>query len=565
LPDVRFDEVMAGWVSFTELDHTQALAEGRRARRRMALRLHMEVDDVDALRADPATPIRASGHVELPQLGPPMDVVRGTLQLFVPVPDNRHARMRYRLQCETAAGDPITVSGVKLVEDDPGLDARTDLSTLFVRVFSGWIDSTEDERADAVIATGVLTLSPLAFMRMMGLMRGRRVRFSHIFLRGVLKAYVGDEPGDTRPAFPVDPPRFGGYDPLVWHRVRERNALERRFVPYKTADDQALVLHQLRRPGKDADRGPVVLVHGAAARPNLFYGAPMRTTIADALLERGYDVWVQGWRASIDDPPRRWSLDEAAAFDHPAAIATVVRETGRDDVRVLAHCLGSASYTISVVAGLVPQVKTMVASAIALHPVVPRMARVKTALLLPGMRLTTPWLDAQWGNRAPHAYAKSVALMAHAFRGRDCDDRACQVANFTYGVGPDLLWQHALLEDDVHHFVAREFGYAPVRFFRQIHRSQKAGVLVPFADLAELPKSYTGAPRQDTKITFATGLNNRVFLPAGQKQSFDHFKAFAPGAHEHLEWPRYGHMDPWLGRDAEREVFPSAIAALERG
>jgi len=564
LPDVRFDEVMSGWVSFTETDHTQALAEGRRAGRRLTLRLHMEVDDVAALQRDPATPIRASGRVELPELGPPMDVVAGTLQLFVPEPDSRHARMRYRLQCRTAADDPITVAGVKLVEDDPGFDTRTDLSTLFVRVFSGWIDDVSDERIDALIATGVLTLSPLAFMRMMGAMRGRRVRFGHTFLRGVLRAYARDEPGDTRPAFPVDPPRFGGYDPLVWHRVRERNELERRLVPYTTKDGQSLVLHQLRRPGTVADRGPVVLVHGAAARPNLFYGAPLRTTIADALLARGYDVWVQGWRASIDDPPRRWSLDEAAAFDHPAAIATVVRESGRDDVRVLAHCLGSASYTIAVVAGLVPQVRTMLCSAIALHPVVPRMAQLKTALLLPGMRLTTPWLDAQWGNRAPHAYAKSVALMARLFRGRDCDDPACQLANFTYGVGGDLLWQHALLSDDVHRFISREFGYAPVRFFRQIYRSEKAGALVPFADLEELPKRYTGAPAQQTTMTFAGGLNNRVFLPIGQKRSFDHFSAFAPGVHEQLEWPRYGHMDPWLGRDAEREVYPSAIAALER-
>jgi hypothetical protein len=564
LPEVSFYVVMAGWVSFTVREYTQALAEGKRARRRMALRLHMEVDDEQALRKNPALPIRASGRVELPQLGAPMTVVAGTLQLFVPEPDKRHARMRYRLKCETATGDPVTVSGFKLVEDDPGFDARTDLSTLFVRVLSGWVDSVEDERADAVIATGVLTLSPIAFMRMMGAMRGRRLGFGHTFIGGVLRAYRGATLEDANAAFPKDPVRFAGYEPGEWHAVRERSALERRFVPFDTADGQHLVLHHLRRPGTVADRGPVVLVHGAAARPNLFYGAPLQTTIADALLQRGYDVWVEGWRACIDDPPRRWTLDEAAAFDHPAAIATVVRETGRHDVRVLAHCLGSASFTIAVVAGLVPQVKAMVASAIGLHPVVPKRAQLKTALLMPGLRLTTPYLDAQWGIRAPNLYAKSIALTAQLFRGRDCDDAVCQVANFTYGVGRDLLWQHALLEDDVHHFISREFGYVPVRFFRQIYRSEKQGVLVPFADLDELPDTFTGAPKQDTAITFAGGLNNRVFLPVGQDRSCEHFNAFAPGRHQRLEWQRYGHMDPWLGRDAEREIYPSAIAALER-
>jgi len=561
--DVKFDEVMSGWMSFDELDHTQALAEGRRARRRMTMRLHMELDDVSALEQNRATPLRASGTIEFGELGPPMDVVQGTLQLFVPEPDPRHARMRYRIQARTAAGDPITVSGVKLIEDDPGFDARTDTSTLFVHVLRGWVDHVEDERADDVIATGVLTLSPMAFTKMMLGMRGRRRRFLTAWTKGVIDAYAGDKPGDTLPDFVKESARFGGYAPEEWHPVRERNGLERRFVPYRSkVDDERLVLHHLRAPGKVADRGPVVLVHGAASRPNLFYGAPLRTTIADALLAAGYDVWAQGWRASIDDPPRRWSLDEAAAYDHPAAIETVVRESGRDDVKVVAHCQGASSYTIAIVAGLVPQVRRFFANAMSLHPVVPRKALLKTGLLMPGLRLTTPWLDAQWGHRAPHLYAKTVALTAQAFRGRDCDDAACQVANFSYGVGPDLLWQHALLEDDVHHFLSREFGYCPVRFFRQIYRSEKAGALVPFAGLSALPTRYTDAPKQDTTMTLACGTNNRVFLPIGQLRSFAHFNGFAPGAHRHLELPRYGHADVWLGRDADREVFPAVLNAL---
>ena len=47
------------------------------------------------------------------------------------------------------------------------------------------------------------------------------------------------------------------------------------------------------------DKGPVVLVHGAGVRANIFR-APVRTTIVDYLIERGYDVWLENWRASID-------------------------------------------------------------------------------------------------------------------------------------------------------------------------------------------------------------------------------------------------------------------------
>jgi hypothetical protein len=170
--------------------------------------------------------------------------------------------------------------------------------------------------------------------------------------------------------------------------------------------------------------------------------------------------------------------------------------------------------------------------------------------------------------RAPTALAGGVARMARVFRGRDCDEPACQVANFIYGSGPDCLWLHANLSHDVHHFLAREFGYCPVSFYRQIRASERAGHLVPAAatrGVGGLPDDYTSAPRGEIpRMTFACGDQNHVFSPEGQRRSFEHFAAFAPGRHEHLPWPRHGHLDPWVSRDAERAIFPSAIAAIER-
>ena len=120
-----------------------------------------------------------------------------------------------------------------------------------------------------------------------------------------------------------------------------------------------------------ASRGPVVLVHGAGVRANIFR-APVRTTIVDYLIDRGYDVWLENWRASIDFAPNKWTLDQAAVFDHPEAIKTVVRETGATDVKAIIHCQGSTSFMMSAIAGLVPQVKTIVSNAVSLHTVVPK-------------------------------------------------------------------------------------------------------------------------------------------------------------------------------------------------
>lgn len=79
-------------------------------------------------------------------------------------------------------------------------------------------------------------------------------------------------------------------------------------------------------------KGPVVLVHGAGVRANLFR-APVETNFVDYLIQRGYDVWLENWRASIDLKPNSWTLDRAAAYDHPAAVETILRETGAQSLK----------------------------------------------------------------------------------------------------------------------------------------------------------------------------------------------------------------------------------------
>ena len=90
------------------------------------------------------------------------------------------------------------------------------------------------------------------------------------------------------------------------------------IVPFVAGDGMACNLVHL--VGESAPtRGPLILVHGAGVRANIFR-APVETNLVDDLIEHGWDVWLENWRASIDLPPNRWTLDQAAVFDHPAAI-----------------------------------------------------------------------------------------------------------------------------------------------------------------------------------------------------------------------------------------------------
>ena len=103
-------------------------------------------------------------------------------------------------------------------------------------------------------------------------------------------------------------------------------------IPFIAGDGRAgNVLHVVRSSAEGTSpgapgRGPVLLVHGAGVRANIFR-APVPVTIVDALLDDGFDVWLENWRASIDLRPSQWTLDQAAVFDHPAAVRTVLEHT----------------------------------------------------------------------------------------------------------------------------------------------------------------------------------------------------------------------------------------------
>src|SRR5260370_6926541 len=96
-------------------------------------------------------------------------------------------------------------------------------------------------------------------------------------------------------------------------------------VPFTASDGFACNLIHLQGPVPPL-KGPVVLVHGAGVRANLFR-APVETTLADYLIERGYDVWLETWRASIDLNFSSWTLHQPPAYTDPLAVRALIQQT----------------------------------------------------------------------------------------------------------------------------------------------------------------------------------------------------------------------------------------------
>src|SRR5690606_12704711 len=99
-----------------------------------------------------------------------------------------------------------------------------------------------------------------------------------------------------------------------------------RIVPCEAGDGMPLNLVNVRAADTEPVRGPVLLVHGAGVRANIFR-PPGQPTLVDALIEAGYDVWLENWRASIDLPPNEGTLDQGAARGDPAGVRKSSEET----------------------------------------------------------------------------------------------------------------------------------------------------------------------------------------------------------------------------------------------
>lgn len=344
--------------------------------------------------------------------------------------------------------------------------------------------------------------------------------------------------------------------------TRPPEALRERVVPFTAGDGFACTLVNVRGVAAPT-KGPVLLVHGAGVRADIFR-APVETNLVTYLAARGYDVWLENWRASIDLPPNEWTLDQAALHDHPRAVEAVLAETGATTLQAVVHCQGSTSFMLAAVAGLVPQVRTVVSNAVALHPVVPAWSRFKLACVMPAIGRTTRYLNPQWDATAPSWAGRFLYRFAD-WTHRECDNAVCKQVSLYYGSGFPALWRHENLDDATHAWLRHEFAHVPLSFYRQIVRGVRAGRLLPAEPTPELPDDVAARPpRTDARFAFVAGALNQCFLPESQVRTHAFFERHAPGRHRLHVLPGYSHLDVFMGRRAARDVFPLLEAELDR-
>jgi cholesterol oxidase len=523
-----------------------------------AFHLHVVYDDVAAAVRSPATPAQVFGTVDLP-LGSEdtFDVLAGEFRLLE-VDENavELAHMSYDLTVQgRAGGQVLQIDGAKSIHNNTGLDMWRDTTDLPFRVLDG----------DDVVATGIVHIGPVGVTRMLSTMRIRKgggpakrlalkARFVRMFLAHLVGTYdflVSQGADFRRAAEPVRPgrearlpaPETRWYDGDAWHETPPASAM----------------LRLTRYQG--GAKGPIVLAPGFSMSARHYTLTTTEQNLTEFLVEQGYDVWLFDYRASIDLPSAHtaMTLDDIAKEDWPRAIAEVRRVTGAADVQVFAHCVGSMTLLMALLAGL-EGVRHAICSQVTLHPVVPAFGRFKARIRLSdrledlGARTISPDLRLNLRSRALDLALHLNPLL----KGERCHNPVCRWAFGYYGP----THRHANLNKATHDSMADLFGVGSLQALHQV------SLIVRKNQMVDHQGGDTYLPhveRLAMPITFLAGRRNGIFLPDTSRRTLRWLQEHNdPELYERILLPDYAHLDAIIGKDAHREVFPRLLDAIAR-
>ncbi|MFC0556622.1 alpha/beta fold hydrolase [Planotetraspora thailandica] len=348
--------------------------------------------------------------------------------------------------------------------------------------------------------------------------------------------------------------------------------------PFATEDELGLTLTRYCRADRPDEGSPddvVLLIHGLTSSSDMFI-MPEHTNLVGFLHDNGYDdVWALDFRMSNRFPynveTRRHTLDDIAHFDYPAALRELRRHVGARRIHVVAHCLGSVSFQMSLFAGMVDGIASLVANSVGLVPRVHPWAKVKLSLGPVLMEYGTglSYLDPRFKD-APLLTRRWLLAKAVSAMHPECAEPACHMQSFMWGSGKPAMYRHGNLrpETHVHERLADLNGACDLHYYRHVHKMVAAGRAVKFdpADPrhADLPDDYlTGAAGVTTPILYITGDHNDVFTDSNIV-CHELVSRAAPGLHELRILPGYGHIDPLIGKDAHVDVFPHILDFIKR-
>jgi cholesterol oxidase len=578
---VHFTEEMKGYVTFEETDYDSGFRRGKEAGNFLMFHLTITVDNVERFLADPQHEASAVGYVRCPALGEDMPVDKGVFNLFVDHEGRLDKRMIYRLYLNHEKEGPLTLSGFKVIKDDPGYDIWSDTTTLFTHLLRGHVGPEED--ASEVLASGIIHIYHRDFLKQLTTIRVEgptlaegnkaRLQFGQAFFGPLWDVYGSRVAGGQDPAILIK--RYTGSEdkgvreiPLFTHEGVQNAAHE--TITFNTEDKLGLSFERFTRAECD---DVVMIIHGLTTSTDMFI-MPEHYNLVSYLLDNGFtDVWSLDFRMSNRHSynlfRHRMTMDDIALFDYPAAIAKMKERIGDRRIHVICHCLGSVSFMMSLFGKSVDGITSVISNSVALTPRVPRWSEVKLkgAPFLIEYVLGFPYLNPRWSYEPGFSRGKVFSKINSLFH-RECNVPACHVLSLMWGTGWPALYNHENLADITHRRGGDLYGGTSMHYYRHVRKMVKAGGAVKYdpndPKYGKLPNNYFQyALDIETPVLFMTGESNRVFADSNV-YCYQKLEKLVPGRHELQVFPNYGHQDVFMGKSNHVDIFPRLLEFLNK-
>ena len=576
---VYFTEEMKGYVTFGETDYDRGFRKGKEGDTFLMFHLTITAEDVGRFLVDPRHEASAVGYVRCPALGGDMPVEKGIFNLFVDYRGRLDKRMIYRLYLRNEKEGPITLSGFKVIQEDPGQDVWADTTTLFTKLLRGHVGPEEEATAE-VLATGIIHIYHRDFLKQITTIRVEAptllerneawLQFGKAFFGPLWEVYGSRVAGGQTRTIKYPSAENGNLReiPLYTHEGVQNAAHE--TISFNTEDDLGLSFERFTRAECD---DVVMIAHGLTTSTDMFI-MPEHYNLVSYLLDNGFtDVWSLDFRMSnrhsYNLTRHRMTMDDIALFDYPAAIATMRERIGDRRIHVICHCLGSVSFTMSLFGKAVDGIASTIANSVALTPRVPRWSHLKLYAAPPFVEyvLGYPYLNPLWSYDPGISTGKIFSKINSRFH-RECNVPACHMLSLMWGSGHPALYSHENLLEVTHRRGGDLYGGTSMNYYRHVRKMVRAGRAVKYdpsdRKYDRLPDDYFQYAREiETPVLFMTGEANRVFTDSNV-YCYQKLEELVPGRHELHVFPNYGHQDVFMGKNNHIDIFPRLVEFLNK-
>ncbi|KAL3470296.1 FAD/NAD(P)-binding domain-containing protein [Aspergillus californicus] len=367
---------------------------------------------------------------------------------------------------------------------------------------------------------------------------------------------------------PLIPFRFGQSAPAGIHeKQKPSNAIE-----LQTSDGVKIKL-EAYGPVKTPEASPATTsknpilflpgITGLNPKHSIFALPYQRCNMVEYFTSRGHRCYLLTPRWSYEENYAKNVAKECTVYDARLDVAAAIQHILTEENQtpyIIAHCQGSVALALGLLDGTINALNILgiTANSVFMNQVFAYWNSIKASgpflvrgyEVLGGNYFPISFLENKKGvgQRALDAVLSFYPIS----RRRDfCTSSACHRTSFAFG----LLWNHRNISRAIHDNIDTFFARTPTKVMEYIVRVGSRGGCMD-NDLRPLLTRDNLQRLRGVPILFISGAENEVFNPETTLRDYELLRRdFGEDMYRRFLVEGYGHLDPIVGKDADRDVY----------